>query len=68
MYYIGTGKGGQSIWGENFEDEIDRDLKHDSIGTLSMANKGPATNSSQFFITCAQTSWLDGKHTVSGIL
>ncbi|MBL4709183.1 MAG: peptidylprolyl isomerase [Flavobacteriales bacterium] len=52
--------------GYSFKDEFDASLKHDRAGTLSMANKGPATNSSQFFITHKETSWLNGKHTVFG--
>lgn len=62
----GTGRGGQSLWGRKFEDEIVPELKHDSEGILSMANAGPNTNGSQFFITLVPTPWLDGRHTVFG--
>ncbi|RKO92628.1 peptidyl-prolyl cis-trans isomerase-like 3, partial [Blyttiomyces helicus] len=62
----GTGKGGTSIWGRKFEDEIKSTLKHNARGILSMANKGPDTNLSQFFITYAKQPHLDSKYTVFG--
>ena len=62
----GTGRGGESIWGKNFEDECARDLKFDKAGILAMANAGPGTNGSQFFITTAATPWLHMIHTIFG--
>jgi peptidylprolyl isomerase len=62
----GTGRGGESIWGRPFEDECAPDLAFDKPGLLAMANAGPATNGSQFFITTVSTPWLHMKHTIFG--
>ena len=60
-----TGRGGESIWGKNFKDEY-KDKVFDKKGILAMANSGPFTNGSQFFITTALTPWLNGRHTIFG--
>jgi cyclophilin family peptidyl-prolyl cis-trans isomerase len=62
----GTGRGGESIWGKPFADEIVPSLVFDEPGILAMANSGPNTNGSQFFITVAATTWLNGNHTIFG--
>lgn len=62
----GKGTGGQSIWGEDFEDEFHPLLRHDKPFRLSMANAGPNTNGSQFFVTVVPAEWLDGKNTLFG--
>jgi len=62
----GTGRGGESIWKEPFKDEFAPNVTFNRKGLLAMANAGPTTNGSQFFITVAPTSWLNGKHTIFG--
>lgn len=62
----GTGRGGSSIWGKKFNDEFSPDARFDRPGLLSMANSGPNTNGSQFFITTVKASWLNNKHTIFG--
>jgi len=62
----GTGRGGESIYGGKFGDEISKTLKHTGAGVVSMANSGPNTNGSQFFVTLKSTPFLDGKHTIFG--
>lgn len=62
----GTGKGGTSIWGKPFRDEVTPGIEFDRRGLVAMANTGPDTNGSQFFITTAQAKWLNMKHTIFG--
>ena len=62
----GTGYGGKSFWGVPFEDEVSPKYRFDRPGLLAMANSGPKTNGSQFFITLAATPWLNDKHTIFG--
>lgn len=62
----GTGMGGESLWGGKFKDECDKGVKFDQVGLLAMANAGPGTNGSQFFITTVKCPWLHMKHTIFG--
>lgn len=62
----GTGRGGESIWNKPFKDEFAANLVFNRKGLLAMANSGPSTNGSQFFITVAPTPWLNGRHTIFG--
>ena len=62
----GTGAGGQSIWGKSFEDEVSLSVNFDKPGLIAMANRGPNTNGSQFFITTSKPQWLNQKHTIFG--
>ena len=62
----GTGRGGESIWGPRFEDEFTTKAQFNRVGVLAMANAGPNTNGSQFFITTIKTPFLNGKHTIFG--
>jgi len=62
----GTGAGGESIWGGKFQDEFAPNAVFDKAGILAMANAGPNTNASQFFITTVATYWLNGRHTIFG--
>ncbi|WP_428737728.1 peptidylprolyl isomerase [Sulfurimonas sp.] len=62
----GTGRGGESIWGKEFKNEYAPNVVFDKAGILAMANAGPNTNGSQFFITVSPTSWLNGGYTIFG--
>lgn len=62
----GTGMGGQSIWGKQFADEVKKEVEFNKKGLLAMANAGPGTNGSQFFITTKETPWLHMRHTIFG--
>lgn len=64
----GTGRGGESIWESPFEDEVTSSVQFDKPGILAMANAGPNTNGSQFFITTAKTPWLNMRHTIFGLV
>ncbi len=63
---LGNGTGGESAWGGKFEDEFSKDIQFNKVGLLAMANSGPATNGSQFFITLVNTPHLNMKHTIFG--
>ena len=63
---LGNGTGGESIWGKNFPDEFSPKVRFDTEGLLAMANSGPMTNGSQFFITTSKPEWLNDKHTIFG--
>jgi peptidylprolyl isomerase len=62
----GTGAGGKSCWGKPFQDECRADVAFDKVGLVAMANAGPSTNGSQFFITTVKTPWLNMHHTIFG--
>ena len=62
----GTGRGGNSIWGKPFQDEVSPDVEFNKSGLLAMANAGPNSNGSQFFITTIATPWLNLRHTIFG--
>ena len=62
----GTGRGGESVWGKPFADEVSPSIQFNEPGILAMANAGPNTNGSQFFITVAKTPWLNMHHTIFG--
>jgi peptidylprolyl isomerase len=62
----GTGRGGSSLWNKPFEDEVNANVKFDKVGILAMANAGPSTNGSQFFITTSTPSHLNMRHTIFG--
>ena len=64
----GTGRGGESIWGGKFKDEFNAKAMFNKVGILAMANAGPNTNGSQFFITTVKTPWLNGRHTIFGYI